>query len=409
MANHLYLEPREDVLEHCVKHLYGVHSTSILDRLAKKSASFHTGPEKLNRLCSALQSFQALELELIEGVPFHIEPFLSNEKALVRTGMAEKPTFVFVYDSQKVSTYNDIGGLQKYGPYSREWFSPSRPRICVICQVAKKGQVEQVVKKFLDGIPPVEYAKNKNYEYTGLKAKYHLLGCQVEFFTTTDDTVEAYNRATSEALRAQGQGQETWSLALVQIDQSFRNRTDGNNPYLTTKARFIGQQIPVQEFTLEALGLPDKRIFWSLNNMSLATYAKLNGVPWLLKADRPIAHEVVFGIGSATIKEGRFGSGERMVGVTTVFTGDGNYFVSNVSSAVSEEEYFETLLHSLRVTMQSVKRDFNWQPKDTVRLVFHAFKVFKNVEAEAVKQVMSGLGDYNVEYAFVVVAQAFRF
>lgn len=404
LSKHLYLEPREDVLEHCIKHLYSVQATTILDKLARRLASFHTGPEKLKRLRSALQSFQALSLELVEGVPFRIESFLSNDGTLERTGMAEKPTFVFAYGGQKVSPYNDIG-LQKYGPYSREGFSPSRPRICVVCQASKKGQVEQVVKKFLDGIQPVEYAKDKKYEYTGLKAKYHLLGCQVEFFTTTDDTVEAYNRATSEALRIQGQGLETWSLALVQIDQTFRNRTDNNNPYLTTKARFIGQQVPVQEFTLEALGLPDKRVVWTLNNMSLATYAKLNGVPWLLKADRPIAHEVVFGIGSATIKEGRFGSGERMIGVTTVFTGDGNYFVSNVSSAVPEEEYFETLLHSLRVTMQSVKRDFNWQPRDTVRLVFHAFKVFKNVEADAVKKVMSELGDYNVEYAFVHVAQ----
>lgn len=94
-----------------------------------------------------------------------------------------------------------------------------------------------------------------------------------------------------------------------------------------------------------------------------------------------------------------------MIGVTTVFTGDGNYFVSNVSSAVPEEEYFATLLDSLRTTMASVKHDLNWQPRDTVRLIFHAFKEFKKAEAEAVKKVMSELGDYQVEFAFVHVAQ----
>ena len=407
LASSLYVEPREDVLVHCIKHLYGKQSASILTELDSRVSAFHTGPEKLARLTSALKSFQKFSLELVAGQTFTIGDFLTNKSTpdkLSTVGMADKPTFVFAFGGQKVSQSNDFG-LQKYGPYSREGFSPSRPRICVICQASKKGQVEQVIKKFLDGIPPVEYAKDKKFEYTGLKAKYHLLSCYVEFFLTSDDTVETYNRATSEALKVHGSDQGPWNLALIQIDRTFRDRTDNNNPYLTTKARLIGQQIPVQEFTLEALGLPDKKVVWTLNNMSLATYAKLNGVPWLLKADRPIAHEVVFGIGSATIKEGRFGGGERMIGVTTVFTGDGNYFVSNVSSAVAEEEYFDTLLDSLRTTMRSVKHDLNWQPRDTVRLIFHAFKEFKNVEADAVKQVMSELGDYNVEFAFVHVAQ----
>lgn len=407
LASNLYLEPREDALVHCIKHLYGQQAATILTNLDRKTSAYHIGSDKLNRLASALKSYQEFSLELIPGCSFTLGEFLTDstiKQTLPLSAMAEKPTFVFAAGAQKVNQYNDLG-LQKYGPYSRENFTPSRPRICIICQAKKKGQVEQIVRKFLDGIPPVEYAKDKTVEYTGLKAKYHLTGCEVEFFLTADETIEAYNKATSEALKAHGTDQGPWNLALVQIDRTFRQRTDNNNPYLLTKARFIGQQIPVQEFTIEALGLPDKKVVWTLNNMSLATYAKLNGVPWLLKADQPIAHEVVFGIGSATISEGRFGGRERMVGVTTVFTGDGNYFVSNVSSAVPEDDYFDTLLDSLRTTMNSVKHDLNWQPRDTVRLIFHAFKVFKNAEAEAVKQVMSELGDYNVEFAFVHVAQ----
>jgi hypothetical protein len=40
----------------------------------------------------------------------------------------------------------------------------------------------------------------------------------------------------------------------------------------------------------------------------------------------------------------------------------------------------------------SVSRDMNWQDGDHVRLVFHAFKPFRNVEAEAVKSLMNTLG-----------------
>lgn len=403
----LFLEPREDVLEHCIRYLYKQHASQIFVELERRTSAFHTGRNKHTRFESALKSFQGLALELVPRVPFSIQSFLTDAlgKATIPTPLkAPFTTFVFAPGGQKIDAWNDQG-LRRYGPYSRDNFTPSKPRICIICQASKKGQVEQVIRKFLDGIARPAGVEASN-EYTGLKAKYHLQGCSIEFFLTANDTAEAYHKATSEALRHMNEGSyDRWDLALVQLDRSFRLRHSNANPYLITKARFIGQQIPVQEFTLEALSVSDARLTWVLNNMSLATYAKLNGVPWLLKADQPIAHEVVFGIGSAAITEGRFGGRERMIGITTVFTGDGDYFVSNVSSAVPEEDYFITLLDNLRSTMISVKRDLNWQPRDTVRLIFHAFKEFKYAEADAVKQVMSELGDYNVEYAFVHVAQ----
>jgi hypothetical protein len=50
---------------------------------------------------------------------------------------------------------------------------------------------------------------------------------------------------------------------------------------LDTKAEFMSNQIPVQEFEIETTDIPDSRLQYVLNNMGLATYAKLNGVPWL--------------------------------------------------------------------------------------------------------------------------------
>ena len=46
----------------------------------------------------------------------------------------------------------------------------------------------------------------------------------------------------------------------------------------------------------------------------------------------------------------------------------------------------------------------NWQPREHIRLVFHAFKPFKQAEEDAVKALMDSLGDYDVEYAFLHVA-----
>jgi len=73
-------------------------------------------------------------------------------------------------------------------------------------------------------------------------------------------------------------------------------------------------QIPVQEFKIEAAQKTDRDLQYSLNNMAPATYAKLNGIPWLLKANPTIAHELVIGLGSANVSESRLGNRERYVG-----------------------------------------------------------------------------------------------
>jgi len=178
------------------------------------------------------------------------------------------------------------------------------------------------------------------------------------------------------------------------------------NPYFASKASFLTHQIPVQEFQIEKTRKPDRDIMFVLNTMGLATYAKLNGIPWLLKANPTIAHELVIGLGCANVGEGRLGEHERFVGITTVFSGDGNYHLSNLSKAVSMDEYQTALLETLRAAILKVRQDMNWQPKDHVRLVFHAtFKRFSREEVESIKGLLGELGDYDVEYAFVQLSE----
>jgi hypothetical protein len=126
----------------------------------------------------------------------------------------------------------------------------------------------------------------------------------------------------------------------------------------------------------------------------------------LIRADQSMAHELVIGIGSATIGESRLGESERVVGITTVFTGDGNYCISNLSRAVAFKDYQSELLNTLRIAVNQVREEINWKPKDPVRLVFHAFKPLRDAETEAVKTLMEEMGEYDVEYAFIHVVEA---
>ena len=47
----------------------------------------------------------------------------------------------------------------------------------------------------------------------------------------------------------------------------------------------------------------------------------------------------------------------------------------------------------------------NWQKGDEVRLIFHSFKPLKDTEAVAGKEVAESLQDYEVDFAFLHVAQ----
>ncbi len=108
--------------------------------------------------------------------------------------------------------------------------------------------------------------------------------------------------ACRQAIEKHGAGTKC-DLALVQIEESFHGLAPNQNPYFITKQSFLAHQIPVQEFEIETAQKPDKDLQFSLNNMALASYAKLNGIPWLLKANPTIAHELVIGLGSADISE----------------------------------------------------------------------------------------------------------
>lgn len=172
-----------------------------------------------------------------------------------------------------------------------------------------------------------------------------------------------------------------------------------------TKAAFLSHQIPVQEFTIETVYTPTNRLSYVLNNMALATYSKLSGTPWLIKSDQGMHIELVIGLGSARIGERRLGQSERVVGITTVFTGDGNYCLSSVSKVVPIEEYQATLLATLKATLKEIRDQLNWRKEHHVRLVFHAFKPLKDAETEAVKELMESLGEYKVDYAFLHVIE----
>jgi hypothetical protein len=313
---------------------------------------------------------------------------------------APRPVYVFDETGSKTKRLHD-DGLNEYGPHTAPVFCSSRPRMCVVCQRSQERQVDQFLRKFFfQGVklsPGYRGNRNKNYFEKSFCCKYGLPNIDYEFFLADNSSAESYKKACQQALEKHGSGKK-WDLALVQTEEAFHQLPPGRNPYFITKMSFHTHQILVQEFEIETTRTWGRQLSFCLNNMGLATFAKLNGIPWLLRSNSPSTHELIIGLGSAEVGEGRLGQRERFVGITTVFTGDGNYHLSNVSKAVARDEYWSALLESVRGAIEHVQTAMNWQREDRVRLVFHTtFKPFSREEVRSIQNLINEFGDYYVD------------
>lgn len=288
--------------------------------------------------------------------------------------------------------------IDQHGPYDAESFPEKRVRIAIICPQEFVGDVGPFFRQFKDG---VQSSDERLPFRQGFVRKYHLNSCDFSFheLKRSSNIEESYRTAALDALK------EKPHLAVAIIREQYRDLPDSSNPYYTTKARMMSQGVPVQLVEIETIRHPGTA--YTLNNLGLAMYAKLGGIPWTLTPNQDLAHEIVVGIGSARLSNSRRGAGERVIGITTVFSGDGQYLLANNTREVSSDQYLDTLTSSLHETVAELRSRFGWKTKDRVRFVFHqSYKKYKDVEAEAVQRFAQSLNDFDVQYAFVHVSDS---
>lgn len=393
-AKDVYLEASRENFDDYILHTHGAQKDAIVERIRQAVSIFNGGENKKARIDTLKKYIQSKSVTLIDGTPIVIDDAQDIQS---ECGQMQKPVFVF----------NDNGeadwvekGLTQFGPYTKRTFDRNDPSICVICAQHDKGRVEQFVRKLLKGI------SGSKYFSSGLEGKFALGTSRVEVFATSTDSVEAYKNAIEAAIRKKADDGGRWDLALVQVRRSFKKLKVTENPYFLGKSLFFLHQVPVQDFTIELLAQSDYSLGYSLNNMALACYAKMGGVPWLLKSSPTLSHELVIGIGSANIGQERGADNQRIMGITTVFSGDGSYIVSNTSKAVVPEAYCEALTAVLGETIEKIQKRMNWQKGDTIRLIFHAqVKKFNKDEIEAVRAVIDKYREYQVEYTFLKISE----
>jgi hypothetical protein len=178
------------------------------------------------------------------------------------------------------------------------------------------------------------------------------------------------------------------------------------NPYVRTKALLLTLGIPTQQVRLATVNQRPASLQYTLQNFSVSLYAKLNGTPWTVDQDLPISDEIVIGMGVAKLSGSRTIGRQRFVGITTVFGGDGTYLLGNISRECTYDGYAAMVRQSMLAIQEDLKTRNNWQPGDTVRVVFHAHKPLKRDEVAEIafacaKQVGTA---QNLQMAFVMIS-----
>lgn len=322
-----------------------------------------------------------------EGFCFTVD---NNPLVVSNTIELKTPTFIFDPAATKtINTYPD-NGLNNFGPYDSSIFDIKSPNVLCICNKTIRGNFTKFLSNLKDGLPQSRYFQK------GLQKKYDL-------HNVTFDVKEVQNNTLSEYLNViRDYDDNKPHLAIIEIPENFRLLNDQNNPYYQIKAKLLTLEIPVQFITTRIVNNHNEYI---LNSLALQIYAKLGGTPWVLPTQRSVDRELVIGIGHSWLRKNQYAGAEsnRVVGITTFFSGDGQYLLGDKVKDVSFENYFEELLKSLKHSIQRLSSAQGWSDGDTVRLIFHIFKPIKNVEFDVISQLIKDIPQYKIKFAFVTI------
>lgn len=303
----------------------------------------------------------------------------------------QTPVFIFDHAGTKTNnTYPDIG-LNTYGPYDNLIFDTKIVNIMSICAKDNRGFFSEFLANLTEGLSNSRYFKN------GLKKKYELHGINNAIYEIGRYDISEYEKIiTGIEIKP--------NLAIIEIPDEFRNYEDKLNPYYKLKARFLSLEIPVQFVLSRKVKKHDEYL---LNSIALQIYAKLGGTPWVLPSTRSVDRELIIGIGHSMIRKNISSGSEqnRVVGLTTFFSSDGQYLLSNKAKDVPYEEYFTELLKNLKESFQRLKQEQGWKDGDTIRLIFHIFKPIRNIEFDVITELINQHTNYKIQFAFVTIGK----
>jgi Piwi domain len=393
----------------CLQPLLQYHYQAFENERYRQEAQLFTGPA-LERLLGRMGALlrQASPLALAPDLTCSIGDLLElkNDETYQSIVTARPVEYCFDAARTKRSEY-PWNGIEGYGPFSRDTFPKRSPRIVVVFPDTVQGPVEHFLRLLRDGI---NLPNGTSHYAAGFAKTFDLVNPTfdlrpVRWMASARRNVgQAYRESIHEYLAEERLNPDA---AIVVILDEHARLEEIENPYLQSKAVLLMAGIPVQDVRVPTLSQTPQSLQYILQNITVSLYAKMNGTPWTVDHDLTISDELVVGMGTCELSGSRFQERQRYIGITTVFRGDGNYLLGNVSRECRYEDYPETLRETTLSVLRDIKERNGWRPGDTVRTVFHVPKRLRDIEvADIVGKCVAEVGrEQNIQFAFLTVSQ----
>lgn len=404
----IWLEGSKTSFSRCLKRLLGKSYEKFEQERANQEARWFTGPA-IAKLVRQMHGFlhKASPLRLGGGVEYFIREQFNIENLDGYTSVSVEPDVEYCFDAARTKRekYPWVG-ITKFGPFSKDTFARKAPTILVIFPDTVQGQLEGFLKQLKDGTGRFTGGFGKLFGLTNP----NFVRLRVPWLDNRDKPIASVLRTTIETYLANNNN-TTVDAAIVLVLDEHAQLPDAHNPYLAGKAILLMAGIPVQQLRVSKASQPANSLQYILQNLSIALYAKMNGTPWTVDHDLHISDELVIGMGTCELSGSRFEERQRFIGITTVFRGDGNYLLGNLSKDCSFDEYPAVLRESILNLLKEIRHRNGWQKGDVVRLVFHSYKPLRNCEiADIVSDCVKELGDeQQIEFAFITITQEHPF
>ncbi len=395
----LYLhKSQRNIREYLEFKLGELRTEQITNTIKEKDQTRLNAKHYFNEVKDFVKYISSIKYQNKTNFEFNISPSPQRNH---RKFSIQNPSFIFDY-SQGAAHNKPSIGLINYGPYDSTTFDIKKPNFLVVCTKSNRGAFTEFLGKLKKGIPSSAYFKG------GMIGKYRLHDISFDIVELDNYSISEYQNKITDYIK---QSKSLPHLAIIETNENFKKEKADNNPYYHVKSYFLGLGVPVQGIKSENIRKPDNSLQWIIESIALQVYAKLGGKPWVLPSSSSIDNEIIVGIGSTLIRPNLLlGSAqEKIVGITTFFTGDGRYIFGNQCKDVVFEEYFDELLTSLRQSIKEVSEDYGWQEDSTIRITFHIFKPIKNVEAEVVERLLSEFPKYKIQFCFVTISDRHPF
>ncbi|MFX0141462.1 MAG: hypothetical protein ACFFDN_47935 [Candidatus Hodarchaeota archaeon] len=312
---------------------------------------------------------------------------LDKQEGNFKNKILQKPE-CFFYKGKYYTGCNTNRPKIKYNkPFSYDEFENKDINISIIYPKAKYTSIANFFKNVQNELIDTFSLRKDSFKYS----KYEI----------NDFSIESYIEILPKVKDA--------DLVIVLVDENQKILKPNQSPYYFCKAKFIERGINTQEVQIQKIEkfLSDKKNEkqkYKIHNIALNIYAKLGGMAWTIKPNEP-KNELIFGIGATTNKEGK-----PILGLISVFRGDGKYLFGKASSVTDMKNYEANLEEVISKSIEDNIKQEILNNRDKFYLIFHIFKpAGKDNEIKALKKVLHKFSNYDFEYVFVHIGEGHNY